>query len=265
MTLLANMQTGLTCDPSSPAHAPGMKTPTLLLTAALLIAGLTGCSAMAATTTTESSVGSSTASSVPPTSTAAPSAAPTSASAASSAGRTLAVLATLPVKGRAPKTGYDRVGDFGAAWADVDHNGCDTRDDILARDLTAVTKSGTCKVLTGTLNDPYTGKVIHFVRGMKTSLAVQIDHQVALMNAWQTGAQQMTPAARVMMANDPLNLFAVDGPSNEQKSDSDAASWLPVKSYRCAYVTHQIDVKAKYGLWVTPAERDAMVRVLGSC
>lgn len=178
------------------------------------------------------------------------------------------VLSHLAVKGRAPKTGYART-QFGAAWADVDHNGCDTRNDILSRDLTDKTyRPGThdCIVLTGTLADPYTGKTIHFQRGERTSTAVQIDHVVALSDAWQTGAQQIGADNRKRLANDPYNLLAVDGPANQQKSDSDAASWLPAnKPARCGYVARQIGVKRKYALWVTSAEKTAMTRVLGSC
>lgn len=193
-----------------------------------------------------------------------------SSSTGTDAGGTLATdtLNTLPIKGRAPKTGYSR-DQFGAAWADVDHNGCDTRNDILNRDLTDKTyKAGThdCVVASGTLNDPYTGTVIDFVRGQNTSAAVQIDHVVALSDAWQKGAQQLTADQRKQLANDPYNLLAVDGPSNQQKSDGDAATWLPAnKSYRCAYVARQIGVKAKYALWVTQAEHDAMANVLASC
>ena len=194
--------------------------------------------------------------------------APTSTAAASTAptGSAAAALAGLAVKGRAPKTGYDRVGDFGQAWADVDRNGCDTRNDILDRDLADVARAGSCKVLTGVLVSPYTGATIHFVRGAGTSELVQIDHVVALSDAWQTGAQQLTPTKRRALANDPLNLLAVDGRSNTQKSDADAASWLPAqKSYRCAYVARQIAVKAKYTLWVTSAEKTAMLGVLSTC
>ena len=184
------------------------------------------------------------------------------------ASKALAVLATLPVKGRAPKTGYSRE-QFGQAWADVDHNGCDTRNDMLRRDLKAVAlKPGThdCVVLSGVLNDPYTATAINFLRGNSTSTAVQIDHVVALSDAWQKGAQQLSAAQRLALANDPLNLLAVDGPTNTKKSDGDAATWLPPnKSYRCDYVARQISVKSSYGLWVTQAEHDAMARVLGDC
>ena len=190
------------------------------------------------------------------------------AGASNASGAAVDMLATLPVKGRAPKTGYART-QFGAAWSDVDHNGCDTRNDILKRDMTNVTfKPGThdCVAKTGTLNDPYTGKTINFVRGQHTSTAVQIDHVVALSDAWQKGAQQLNADQRLQLANDPYNLLAVDGPANQQKSDSDAASWLPSnKSFRCQYVARQIGVKHKYALWVTQAEKDAMTSVLSGC
>jgi hypothetical protein len=185
----------------------------------------------------------------------------------------ITALAALPVKGRAPRTGYDREA-FGPAWTDdVDvsggHNGCDTRNDVLRRDLTAERlKPGThgCVVLSGTLADPYTGRTIAFTRGRSTSSRVQIDHVVALGDAWVTGAQQLTPTQRTTLANDPLNLLAVDGPTNSAKRDADAASWLPPnKAYRCAYVARQVAVKARYHLWVTAAEAVQIARVLAGC
>ena len=187
---------------------------------------------------------------------------------AAGTGDAASALAKLPIKGRAPKTGYDR-DQFGPAWADVDRNGCDTRNDILKRDLDGETfKPNTrdCVVLTGTLNDPYTGKKIAFTRGQGTSEAVQIDHVIALSDAWQKGAQQLSADARKSLGNDPLNLMAVDGPTNQGKGDGDAATWLPpAKAYRCAYVARQVAVKAKWGLWVKAAERDAMARILQGC
>ncbi|MFJ5862613.1 DUF1524 domain-containing protein [Pseudarthrobacter sp. NPDC092439] len=177
------------------------------------------------------------------------------------------LLATLPVKGRAPKTGYER-SLFGPTWADVDQNGCDTRNDILNRDLTDKTyvNSVPCKVQSGTLADPYTGTVISFVRGTTTSSAVQIDHVVALSDAWQKGAQQLSAEVRTAFANDPLNLQATDGPTNQQKGDGDAATWLPGnKGFRCEYVARQVSVKARYSLWVTQAEHDTIAAVLAGC
>ncbi|MBC7512504.1 HNH endonuclease [Candidatus Saccharibacteria bacterium] len=174
-----------------------------------------------------------------------------------------AELKNLIVKGRAPKTGYER-SKFGDGWQTV--AGCTTRNRVLIRDLASVVIGDDCKVDSGILRDPYTGKTITFMRGETTSDDVQIDHVVALSNAWQTGAQQLDVIQRIKLANDPLNLLAVDGPANEAKSDSDAATWLPPnKVFRCAYVKRQVAVKSKYGLWVTLAERDAMATVLSRC
>ena len=178
------------------------------------------------------------------------------------------VLSSLPVKGRAPKTGYTRA-QFGQAWADVDRNGCDTRNDMLKRDLTSIVfkvKTRDCVVLSGIMLDRYSGETINFVRGAVSSMEVQIDHVVALSNAWQTGAFKLSVVQRTALANDPMNLFAVKGWLNSQKGDGDAATWLPpLKSFRCAYVAQQIAVKAKYSLWVTAPEKEAMVRILNSC
>lgn len=177
-------------------------------------------------------------------------------------------LEQIPTKGRAPKTGYARK-EFGRGWKDPDRNGCDARNDILGRDLSQKTyKPGTreCVVLTGTLADPYTGSSISFLRGSSTSTAVQIDHVVALSDAWQKGAQQLDADTRLKLANDPLNLMAVDGPTNSRKSDGDAATWLPpLKSFRCEYVARQSAVKLKYGLWMTRAEKAAVTRVVAAC
>lgn len=177
-------------------------------------------------------------------------------------------LKTLPIKGRAPKTGYART-QFGDGWLNA--GGCDTRNRILARDMSNVTYVPTmdvvvCKVQTGTLNDPYTGKTIAFTRGETTSADVQIDHVVALSDAWQKGAQQLTPDQRIQLANDPLELLSVDGPANQAKSDGDAATWLPSnKPFRCSYVARQVAVKKKYNLWVTRSEYDAIAAILNTC
>lgn len=172
-------------------------------------------------------------------------------------------LGKIEVKGRAAKTNYART-QFGEGW--VSRQGCDMRNTILRRDLTGVVIDSSCRVISGQLSDPYTGSSITFTRGETTSDDVQIDHVVALSNAWQTGAQGLTIEQRVQFANDPLELLAVDGQANQQKSDGDAATWLPPnKAFRCHYVARQIAIKAKYQLWVTVAEKDAMTRVLEGC
>jgi len=176
----------------------------------------------------------------------------------------LTVLNSISVKGRAAKTGYTRA-QF-THWSDLDRNGCDARNDTLKRDLTEVIyKAGTrdCKVISGLLLDPYSGKVITF---SSTKSTIDIDHVVALSNAWQTGAAYFDKTKRQQIANDPLNLLAVDFSLNRQKGDGDAATWLPpLKSYRCDYVARQIAVKAKYGLWVTQPEKGAIIKLLEKC
>ncbi|MFI7742891.1 GmrSD restriction endonuclease domain-containing protein [Kocuria rhizosphaericola] len=175
-------------------------------------------------------------------------------------------LAALPFEDAGAGEDYDRRAQFGE-WADPDGNGCDARNDILARDLTGdVVDDDGCTVLSGTLEDPYTGRTIAFERGPLTSSDVQIDHVVALKNAWISGADRLGPDERTALANDPLNLRAVDGPTNGEKSASDAAEWLPPdESFRCEYVATQIAVKARYELFVTAPERDAMAEVLAGC
>lgn len=177
--------------------------------------------------------------------------------------RALEVLDSLEIKGRAPKTGYQRA-QFGRGWSK--QGLCDTRNIILKRDLTDVVVDESCRVLSGLLDDPYTGKIIPFKRGAETSQLVQIDHVVALSEAWQKGAQNLSFDERVALANDPLNLLAVDGPANQAKGDGDAATWLPPnKIFRCQYVARQVAVKKKYNLWLTDAERIAIANILGQC
>lgn len=188
---------------------------------------------------------------------------PTATTVTEARGDAAEALQRLAVKGRAPKTDYARA-QFGDGWEMKE--GCDLRNYILRRDLTNTQLDDRCRVLSGQLADPYTGKTITFTRGEATSSDVQIDHVVALSNAWQTGAQALTAEQRIQFANDPLELLAVDGEANMQKSDGDAATWLPSnRSYRCQYIARQIAVKAKYQLWVTAPEKDAMLQVLSSC
>ena len=178
-------------------------------------------------------------------------------------GSALAAVSRLTVKGRAPKTGYSR-DQFGDGWASVD--GCDTRDRIsratCARRASAARRALRARAGASTIRTPR--RPIVFVRGGASE--VDIDHVVALGDAWQKGACRWPHRERVAFANDPLNLLAVDAAANRQKGDGDTATWLPAnKSFRCAYVARQVSVKLKYALWVTAAERDAMRRVLARC
>jgi hypothetical protein len=174
----------------------------------------------------------------------------------------LAVAEALPVRGRAPDTDYSREA-FGSAWKDVDRNGCDTRNDILQRDFaTVILKSGTgnCKVIGGTWIDPYSNESYTFA---EAPIGAQIDHVVSLKNAWQMGADQWTDQMRVEFANDPLNLRVTIASLNQQKSDSNAASWLPpFKPGRCAFIATQVAVKAKWLLYATEAEKEVFMAIL---
>lgn len=186
---------------------------------------------------------------------------------AAQAPRALDVLADIPVKGKGPFTGYTRA-TFGEPWVDVDRNGCSTREDVLRRDLRDVVlkRGSACDVARGVLAEPYGGATVQFVRGSRTSGLVQVDHVVALADAWKTGAAGWSAQQRLAFANDPLELVAVDANLNQDKRAGDAATWLPPHTaYRCAYVARQVAVKAKYQLWMTQSEKDASAAVLGTC
>ena len=173
------------------------------------------------------------------------------------------VLKALAVHDKYTDTKYYRK-LFYDSWG-LTASGCNTREAILTRDLKDIVLKG-CKVQSGTLDDPYTGQTINFIRGEDTSGAVQIDHVVALSNAWVTGAYALDADTRYEISQDPLNLLAVEGQANQDKLDQDASDWLPPnQAFRCQYVARQISVKYKYHLWVTPAEKVAMQKVLIVC
>lgn len=173
--------------------------------------------------------------------------------------------------------GWDRTSDFrrsqfGEAWSDnVDvefgRNGCNTRDDILRRDLTnLVVRPFTCYAQSGTLIDPYTGASIAFVRGPETSNSIEIDHVVSLADAWYKGARAWDPQRRLDFANDPRNLLSVSPQANFEKAFRDAASWLPPnESFRCDFAARQVEVKSAYGLWLSAKEKKALTEVLARC
>ena len=173
------------------------------------------------------------------------------------------VLEKLEVKGRAPKTGYKRT-EFYDDWPSVE--GCSLRQKILKREMGETAVLDGCNVVAGEFDEPYTGEHLKFTVKEEISRGVQIDHVVALSDAWQKGAQELGAEERYALATDPLNLLAVDATANGQKSDGDAATWLPPnKKFRCQYVARQVSVKYRYGLWVTSAEKDAILRVLSEC
>ena len=172
------------------------------------------------------------------------------------------LLDKLEVKGRAPKKGYTRE-QFYDGWPDVD--GCSLRQRIIKREFGLSAVLDGCNVIKGEFDEPYTGE--HMVFEDKVAIqTLQIDHVVALSDAWQKGAQQLDYDTRYRLATDPMNLLAVEGEANKQKSDGDAATWLPKnKAFRCQYVARQVSVKYKYNLWVTEAEKNAIIKVLEKC
>lgn len=173
------------------------------------------------------------------------------------------VLELLEVKGRAPKTGYSRE-EFYKNWPTID--GCSLRQRIIRREFGETAVLDECNVVAGEYDEPYTGRHLEFSSREEISKGVQIDHVVALSDAWQKGAQYMSAETRYAIATDVLNLLAVDAAANGKKSDGDAATWLPSnKQFRCQYVARQVSVKYKYALWVTQAEKEAISRVLTNC
>lgn len=158
--------------------------------------------------------------------------------------------------------------EFGPRWADVDRNGCDTRNDVLRRDLAdAEIRGGTrgCVVQAGVLEDPYSGARVSFDRSRDPE-AVQIDHVVSLSDAWSSGAWRWDAQYRAAFANDPLELVAASAAENNAKSDATADAWLPDDpADACALVVRQVSIKVRTELSVTRAEHDAMARVLDGC
>lgn len=177
-------------------------------------------------------------------------------------------LNELEVEGEQDAPRYVR-SEFGEGWADLDGDGCSTRNEILSRDLQDITYragTGDCVVESGVLQDPYTGQTIRFQRGADTSSLVQIDHVVALGNAWYAGAWKWDAEKRIEFANDPLNLLAVDGDANYEKAAHTVDQWSPSnKDSHCEFAARQVAVKSRWDLSVTQAEFKALADILDTC
>jgi hypothetical protein len=184
----------------------------------------------------------------------------------------LAGIVQIPIRIR----GFDyRRAAFGDAWTDDNtapggRNGCDTRNDILERDLLDKTyvplKRCPTAVATGTLRDPYTNAVVPFLRGEKTGAAVQIDHLVPLALAWDLGARHWTDELRVRFANDPANLLAVAGDANQNKGDNEPASWMPPNTaFHCQYAVQFIEVLRGYALPIDTPSAHVLRSAAATC
>ncbi|MFD0685594.1 HNH endonuclease family protein [Actinomadura fibrosa] len=171
-------------------------------------------------------------------------------------------LSQLRIASEGSQSGYKR-DKFGTRWKDTDHNGCDQRNDVLARDLTDVEKKGKCVVVSGRLHDPYSGKNITFSKS--DAAEVQIDHVYPLALAWRMGASKWDEDRREKFGNDHANLLAVWGVPNRQKSDSGPAEWKPQKGFQCAYAVKYIAIADKYELPVTRGDHDALQDFLARC
>jgi hypothetical protein len=207
-------------------------------------------------------------------------------------------LEKLPVKDVDFRQKYDRKADFGDGWLDIDNNGCDTRNDILKRDMLAYDKNQqikykdnkNCKIESGSLYDPYTNSIKQFQYGTKTSSDVQVDHMVALKDAWLTGAQDWDYNKRVQYANSPDVLISSDGKTNMAKGDGNCAgpSWnltvgtcdiwdnptiskvflvwqIPNYSWVCDYESKLVEIRQKWGLFVTSGQKQTYGKVLDTC
>ncbi|WP_067454571.1 HNH endonuclease family protein [Actinomadura macra] len=181
---------------------------------------------------------------------------------AGESGRARKDLSGLRVASEGSGGGYKR-DQFGTRWKDTDHNGCDQRNDVLARDLTRVDKKGRCVVTSGHLHDPYSGKDITFAKS--DAAEVQIDHVYPLALAWRMGASRWDEDRRERFANDHINLLAVWGVPNRQKSDSGPGEWKPQKGFQCTYAVKYVAVAKKYELPVTRADHNALQDFLARC
>lgn len=174
-------------------------------------------------------------------------------------------LAEIPDLGNESQPEYRRA-QFGDGWLDPDGNGCDTRNDILIRDLTDTVVDERCRVLSGTLHDPYTGEAVAFVRGARSSQEVQIDHIVPLAVAWRGGAWEWSAAQREAFANDPLELAAVAGHANQSKGAKSLAQWTPpATAGRCSYAAAYIAVAHRYAIALSGADKAAAAEILAGC
>lgn len=192
----------------------------------------------------------------------------------STSASTRALLAALAVVPRPPADPSYRREEFGAAWADSDHNGCSQRVDVLAqavdrsRSFTEV-RRGRCRhdVTAGTWTDPYSGRAMSFtdVKDQHQAQQIPVDHIVSLAGSWRYGAWNWSPERRLQLATDLMNLQPTSRAVNSAKSDRDAAAWRPKKPYQCSYATRYIRVKAKYALPVNRSEKAALTDMLTTC
>lgn len=175
----------------------------------------------------------------------------------------MAALSALTVQEGIGLDGYSDT-SFGALWGAYGETTCDSWNSILARDsANIVTETTECEVISGTLSDPYTALRVDFDLNDPTSPVAGVDHVVGLRDAWEKGAQDMTPDQREKFANDPLNLIAAYNIPIQEKNGADISTWEPVnEDFICHYASMQVAIKFKYGLWVSSAEHQRLGELL---
>lgn len=170
------------------------------------------------------------------------------------------LLARLEVRPEVTSPRYER--SAFRHWVDADGDCQDTRVEVLIREDRAGSRHG-CRVATGTWVSWLDGRTATASRGL------DVDHLVALAEAWGSGAHAWTSSTREAFANDlgyEWSLRAVTASVNRSKSDRDPAEWLPAASVRCKYVSRWMAVKYRWRLSVDPLERSAILRILeGPC
>lgn len=179
----------------------------------------------------------------------------------SAGGSLAAAVKKLPVK--APhESGYER--EKFHLWVDADHDGCDTRKEVLIRDaVTPPHKGAECRLTGGKWKSFYDGKTVTNQR------ALDIDHVVPLGEAWASGASTWPAAKRERYANDlgaKTSLVAVSLGPNRAKGDRDPAGWLPPsKNAYCRYTTDWVDTKLRWNLTADKAEKKKLGQLARSC
>lgn len=169
-------------------------------------------------------------------------------------------LSNLKIAKPGSAAGYDR-----SKFPDDDTNanGCSTRDDVLARDLSDVERRGPCTVTSGTLHDPYTGRTVTYRAADRGT--VRIEHVVPLPVAWRSGAAGWDRGKRTRFANDPDTLLAVDARTARDRDERGPDAWRPDRRYQCAFAQRYVAVARDYDLTVTKAEHDALAAMIGQC
>ncbi len=151
-------------------------------------------------------------------------------------------------------------------WKDLDGNGCNTREDILKKYTSEYTgRFDGCKIKSGKFYDYYNGKFLRYDKSVDTGGGIQIDHIVAIGNAWISGGYKWGKDEWISYINDEEVLIPTSSKTNREKSDKDITEWKPANnSYLCTYAEKQVEIKDKYKLTVTEKEKAELKSILNN-